>query len=388
MKISSPQLKTYWCDTDVVLVKCGKEFFDTLEKLIDKAKTEIQFQTYIYDHDETGKAITEALKRAANRGVKVFLVVDGFGSVSLHHAFAEEMKQAGIFFRKFSPLYSKRSFQVGRRLHQKVVVIDKETALVTGINIADKYYGRHEAPWLDFAVLLHGPICKELADVCRRIERKKITKGKQKKHSVSLKDKILVRYRQNDWVRRKNQIRESYKTAIRNAEDSITIVAAYFIPGITLRRALRQASERGVKIKLLLSGKSDVPFIKRAHHFLYGWLLHINVRVFEYNTAILHGKAMVVDNKWATIGSYNINHLSDYSSIELNADILSEDFARVFNNHIEDILNNESTEITDKIAGHKNIVARLLNWFSYQLVRINMSLLFFFITKRGNNRLE
>lgn len=392
MKTSSAQLKTYRCDSKAALVKCGQEYFTILEKLIDEAKEEVQFQTYIFEEDETGKTVTQALIRAAGRGVKIFLVVDSFGSSMLGNEFARLMNENNIYFRKFSPVFSPKGFQVGRRLHHKVVVVDEQKALVGGINIADKYKGTDkEQAWFDFAVLLEGNICKHLSMICNKIGRKKFTiqkKDKQKIKQQTTNKKQLISIRQNDWARSKNQIRLSYKTAIRNAEHSITIVAAYFLPGVTFRRVLRKASRRGVQIKIILSEKSDVPFIKNAHHFLYGWLLHLKVQVFEYYPSILHGKAMLVDDEWVTIGSYNLNHLSKYSSIELNANIFSKDFGSIFSKYLNEVLENDCRVITPQTVSKRSVFVKIKNLLSYQFVRMNMYLLFFFLSKKGKNRLE
>lgn len=393
MKITSSQRETYRTDSTATLIKSGQEYFVTLEKLIDEAKVEIQFQTYIFDYDDTGKRITEALIRAAQRGVKVFLMVDSFGSMSLGNEFIQLMKDRNIFFRKFSPFFSKEGFHIGRRLHHKVVVSDEQKALVGGINIADKYHGTEkETAWFDFAVLVEGKICRHLAMICQRIEQKKFTIRKKDKQELAkvhpFSSNQLIRIRQNDWARSKKQIRTGYKTAIRNAEHSITIVAAYFLPGVTLRKTLRKASKRGVKIKLLLSENSDVPFIKSAHRFLYGWLLHLNVQVFEYRPSVMHGKAMLVDDEWATIGSYNLNHLSAYSSVELNIDVYCPEFGLQFRKHLEDVFANDCKEVTYQTVSRKNVFLKMKDWFSYQMIRINMSLLFLFIRKGEKNRLE
>jgi len=392
MKISSSQIETYRRDSKAILVRSGKEYFSALEKLIDEAREEIQFQTYIFEQDETGISVTQSLIRAAERGVKVFLVVDSFGSSGLGNEFARLMNDHNIYFRKFSPFFSQKGFQVGRRLHHKVVVADEQKALIGGINIADKYRGTVEVrEWFDLAVLLEGNICKHLSMICNKIERKRFTiqkKDKKKIIQYPTNHHHLIRIRQNDWARSKKQIRLSYKTAIRNAEHSIIIIAAYFIPDATLRRVLRKAARRGVQIKLILSEHSDVPFIKNAHHFLYGWLLHLKIQVFEYRPSVLHAKAMLVDGEWITIGSYNLNHLSDYSSIELNADIFSNDVGSKFTKDINEILENDCREITTQIVSKRSLLIKLKNWLSYQIIRMNMSLLFLFISRKEKNRLE
>src|SRR5690606_35735037 len=126
-------------NNSVRLVHSGREFFDLLEKLIDKATHSVHLHTYIFGDDETGHRVAEALKRAAGRKVAVFMLIDGYASRSLPAEFVQELKDAGISFRFFKPLFKSRSLYFGRRLHHKVIVIDGINALVGGINIADRY---------------------------------------------------------------------------------------------------------------------------------------------------------------------------------------------------------------------------------------------------------
>src|ERR1051326_2059019 len=144
----------------VKLVFSGKNYFEMLEKIIDEAKETIHLQTYIFENDNTGKKIADALIRASRREVKVFVLADAFGSNSLPRKFIDNLRKEKINFRFFSPLFSSEGIFFGRRLHHKIVVADKHIALVGGINIADKYYGtQNENAWFDHAVLVKGKAC-------------------------------------------------------------------------------------------------------------------------------------------------------------------------------------------------------------------------------------
>jgi len=364
----------------------GEPYFTRLLQLISEAKKQIHFQVYIFDEDDTGKAVAEALKSARKRGVEIFLAVDSYGSKDLSPAFIKAFTDLGIHFRFFSPL-PKRFYmlRLGRRLHSKVVVADYAVALVGGINIADKYRGTAtEAPWLDFAVAVTGPICLNLARICERIYREKyLVKPKIRRRKTANQNSgaVLCRHALNDWFRGKRQIGAGYRAAFRKSEHSITVVASYFLPSRSIRTALKRAARRGVKVNLLLPGVSDVPMAKRAIRYLYQEMLEVNIQIYEWDDSIVHGKMAVVDNKWVTIGSYNLNHLSQYSSIELNVEILDDPFAASVQDYLSTLIGKSTLIGADAIHQKLSRIDKILDWASYTLGRWIMSFLFFLVRR-------
>ena len=147
-------------------------------------------------------------------------------------------------------------------------------------------------------------------------------------HPVKHNENVKVKVVQNNWYRNKIEILKSYRSALKHAQNRMTIFASYFLPGRNERRLLRNASRRGVDIKIVLSAESDAPVFKRATNFLYDFILRNNITIYEYLPSNLHAKVATVDGNWSTIGSYNMNHLSDYGSIEMNADILDNRVCR------------------------------------------------------------
>lgn len=356
----------------IELVHSGEDYFSRLEQIILESKSEIHIQTYIFEYDSIGKKIIAALKEAARRNVKIHILLDGFGSFSFPKHILNDLRQNGINIRFFSPLFSASSFYLGRRLHHKVVVADKKIALIGGINIADKYLGNAIAPaWLDYAIQLNDEkIGIALANLCwdiyyrkRRINRKKIASV------INYKDEIAVSVLQNDWLKRKNEILKNYIKFIGEAKTEIVIVGSYFLPGRKLVATLKKASKNKVKIKLILSGISDLPMARRASCYLYAKLLRYNIELYEWKSSILHGKAAVVDNSWTTIGSFNLNNLSSFASIEMNVGIHSAEFSNNYLTHLKQIMTqcqritNESLELRD------GIVSKLTNWASYWFTR-------------------
>lgn len=359
----------------VRLVLSGNDYFDQLSEIISSAKEVLHIQTYIFEDDPTGNDIKEKLKAASKRGVKIFFLADAFGSKGLSKEFIQEIRSAGIKFRFFSPLFSSEGIYLGRRLHHKIVVADENAALIGGINIADKYHGTEENPaWLDFAVLLKGNCCQTLHNLCEGLyHRKKIIHGTI--IPTSEKTSPLIRFRRNDWVRGRNEIHKSYREAILKADKSITILASYFLPGITFRKLLRKTVLRGVKLKIIVTGPSDVPFVRLAEKYLYRYLLNIGAEIYEWKDSVMHGKAMITDENWVTIGSYNINYLSHYRSIELNADVISENFSREVSVCLHDIINNHCVQIThEEIEKSHGLFQKLKSKFAYYFLQFILSI--------------
>ncbi|MBK7965788.1 MAG: hypothetical protein IPK10_11225 [Bacteroidetes bacterium] len=333
----------------VRLVHGGESYFNALLELIHESKHILHLQVYIFELDETGKRVLQALEEAVQRGVIVFLMVDGFGSMSLGSAFKTRMQEVGILFRFFSEMPFPGIFQAGRRLHHKVCVVDKKKVLVGGVNIADKYRGNKEQlPWLDFAILAEGKVAAEVQEVCEHIFSKKFTLKRVKSESYFIPletDGVKVRMTRNDWIRGKNEISTAYKTMLGNANDEILIFASYFIPSRRLLKILVRASKRGRKVNIVLGKMSDVPFIKPATQYLYDKLLRNGIRIFEYKEAVLHAKACVVDKQWVSIGSLNLNHLSELLSLEMNLEVLDPPFGAALQKEFHQLIQEHCVEI-------------------------------------------
>ncbi len=361
----------------VELVHSGEDYFLRLEKLIERAETEIHLQTYIFENDETGNRIAACLKEAAQRKVKVYVLLDAYGSSALPESFAEDLIQHGILLRFFSPLFSLNNFYIGRRMHHKIVVADEKIALIGGINIADKYHGTAASePWLDYAVQLNCPAAENLQKLCADYFFKKANSKKIAPvlHSVG---GALVGILQNDWLRRKTEVCDAYTNALIHAEKEIVIVGSYFLPGSIMAKALKKACKRGIKTTVILAGNSDVPLVRRATEYLYSSFLNHNMKIYEWNKSVVHGKAAVVDNKWSTVGSFNLNSLSCYGSIEMNVGIHSVEFAENLRADFEKVIS-ECSEITrDTLRQRAGLINWSANWVSYQTVRTTMLFLTF-----------
>lgn len=364
-------------NNSVSLIKGGQPYFSQLIQCIENAVSIIHLQVYIFAEDETGKLVAAALKNAVQRNVQVYLLVDGYASQSLSASFIRELKEAGIRFRFFEPVFRSTHFYFGRRMHHKVVVVDDRYALVGGINIADRYNDIQGIPaWLDFALFLEGDLAKELSLLCWKtwngfmLAGKKIPINNSPVLLPASFNRMPVRMRRNDWVRRKNQISRTYLEMFRTAKKEVIICSSYFLPGRVLRRNILMAVARGVQVKLLLAGLSDVKVAKHAERFMYDWLLRNKVQIYEYEEKVLHAKIAVCDGEWMTAGSYNINNISAYASIELNLDVRDAAFALSVKDQLESIIDEQCEEVTlEKHQRTYNWFTQFRRWISYNLVR-------------------
>jgi cardiolipin synthase A/B len=374
----------------IELLQSGENFFAACEKAIDEARQYIHFQTYIVDDDETGRRISNAFIRAAGRGVRVYFLLDAYGGSSFSKDLINDVEKAGIFFRMFSPGLITKGFQLSLRLHHKVLLVDGDTAIVGGINIANRYHGTKDLKvWLDFAILIKGPECAHVLLILKRLWNKAFILRKERSREtvhnpLSYDDNVKVKVLQNNWYRNKIEILKSYRSALKHAQNRMIIFASYFLPGRNERRLLRNASRRGVNIIIVLSADSDEPVFKRATNFLYDFILRNNITIYEYLPSNLHAKVATVDGKWSTIGSYNMNHLSDYGSVEMNADILDTKFAQKFEDLLLGIIENDCRQVTFKeYIKRKTWFFQLTDWFSYQMIRIMMRLMFLLTEKKS-----
>lgn len=387
----STAASTWTAHNKVQLIRGGSDYFDLLLKLIGEAKESIHLQTYIYDDDVTGRQVAEALAAAVKRKVEVYVLADGYASKALSKSFIHQVQEAGIHFRYFEPLFRSRHFYFGRRLHHKLVVTDTRFALVGGINISDRYNDMPQKPaWLDFAIYAEGDISRELCILCwktwngypakmgltpcEKISQPRIThKGKSS----------LVRMRRNDWVRRKNQISKTYIEMLMTSRSQVTILCSYFLPGHVIRKNIAKAVNRGVKVKVVMAGLSDVKVAKNAERYMYDWMLRNKVDIYEYQKNILHGKIAICDSEWMTIGSYNVNNISAYASIELNLDVKNAVFAKQAEDIIEQIIATDCIRITgEQLAYTKNIFKQFIRWCSYKFISAVFYMFTFYFKQR------
>jgi cardiolipin synthase len=370
----------YTTANKIKLVLGGRPYFKQLLEMINQAREIIQLQVYIYDNDETGREVTDALIAAAKRNVRIYLIADGYASQKLSKTFIHKIEEGGVHFRFFEPLFRSRHSYFGRRLHHKVIIVDNRYAMAGGINISNHYNDMPgQRGWLDFALHMEGEIVKELCLTCQKIWHGYLPAKRvllcRENHAFfdnkPLEEECQLRVRRNDWVTKKNQVSRSYIEMFRKANDHIIMMSGYFLPGRIIRKNMKKAVRRGVKIKLILAGISDVAVAKYAERYMYGWVFRNNIELYEYKPSVLHGKVAVYDRQWATIGSYNVNDISAYASIELNIDVNNPGFAGMLDETLEKIIQNDCLLITkENFELHNGILNRIWEQICYAFVRV------------------
>lgn len=384
----------------VQLLRGGKSYFDCIIQLMEEAEEQIHMQVYSYESDATGKRVADALIRAANRGVAVYLLVDGYGSQRMDRALVRRLRDEGVHFRVFEPLFRSRRFYIGRRMHQKLMVVDAHTAVVTGANIGDKYRGEDGVgAWLDFALIVQGPVAVDLCRLCwttwynfspvhprttppcrPRVEASQIVTGQSAAKllrstpmlkTIASAQEASLRMRRNDWIRGKTAINRTYQEIFEKAHHRVMIVSSYFLPGRAVQRHIASAARRGVRMQILICGKMDVPLVKNAERFMYTWLMHHGVEIYEYQGTMLHGKLATCDDGWLTIGSFNVNDLSARVSMELNIDVRSSPFVADTIRALETIITRDCTYVEPRDFMHKNhFPIRFIRWLSFKILRM------------------
>lgn len=375
----------------LVLLKNGATYFPQLCADIDDAKHSIYLETYIFFADETGRMVADALRRAASRSVVVRVLLDGYGSAELPLSWLDELRAAKVevqwFRREISPFTLRRNrMRRLRRLHRKLAVMDSEVAFVGGINIINDV-SSHENfsfPRLDYAVRVKGAMAGEINATMRRLwgvvswanfrrRGKELRRFvlERAKHAAAPGITLVLR----DNLRHRHDIEDAYRKAIDGAQREIIIANAYFLPGRIFRLALIQAAQRGVRVMLLLQGRVEYRVQHYATHALYDELLAANVEIYEYQPSYLHAKVAVVDGRWATVGSSNIDPFSLLLAHEANLAVQDEGFAGELRASLLAAITGDAIRIGDDYGVSRSWLDRVIARISYLIVRLLIGLL-------------
>jgi cardiolipin synthase A/B len=197
--------------------------------------------------------------------------------------------------------------------------------------------------------------------------------------AIPVKEECAVRILQNDWVKRKLQISKNYSELVRHAKESITIINSYFLPRNVFLRQLNRSAKKGIRVTVVLSSISDVGIAKWAERHLYRSMLKTGIRLYEYQPAMLHAKLAIADARELTTGSYNVNGLSDYASVELNIHIKNEEFCRLVEKEIDHLIKNDCIEIdSESYLTKLSAWTRFRQWCSYYFLHLILRLFTFY----------
>ncbi len=325
----------------------GPETFDAMRAVVDAAREEVLVESYIFKGDATGRSFLETLGRAVGRGVRVRVLADAFGSMTTQRAFWKEMRARGIEVRLFNPLFPHLLLQPFRD-HRKILVVDSRTAFTGGMNIGDEYgssLSEHGGPWRDTHVRVDGPAAWGMAIVFTEAWHAAGGSPVVLQPLAPETGGVAILVLDSRPFRGTGEITSALAAIAAAARRRLWITNAYFAPRWRAIERLGEAARRGVDVRFLLPGKSDVPLIRHAGHGYYAALLERGVRIFEYQPAVLHAKTLVADDFVSLAGSSNLDFRSFHFNAECNIVMLDEETGRVFSEKFEEDLK-VSVEVT------------------------------------------
>ena len=308
-----------WGATHVEVFFDGQAALASMLEAVETARDELLLESYIFKDDPTGRRFQAALIAAARRGVVVRVLADGVGSLETRRSFWKEMQDGGVEARVFRP-FGVPLHLFFRRDHRKILVADRRVGFTGGMNIGDEYGSSllpRERLWRDTHARVEGPPVSELAIVFEEgwmeaggapLAIPPLTPGPNRDPRVMVLDSRPGRGQK--------ELASTFASVVAAARERLWITVAYFAPRHRALTILGNAARRGVDVRLLLPGRTDIAIVRHAGHAMYSGLLRRGVRVFEYDAAILHAKTLVADGYLAIVGSSNL----DFRSLEFNAE--------------------------------------------------------------------
>jgi len=335
--------------------RTSEETWESMLVAIRGAQSSIDIEHYIFASDKIGDQFIEILKEKSKRGVKIRLLIDTVGSYAFYiGGVPEELRQLGIQVRFFNPISPWRIPHFTSwffRDHKKIIVVDRKIGFTGGLGIRDNMAG-----WRDTNARLEGEMVGEMAESFKETWEQlgdKNLLSKIKRFRINAKKRFFIT---NAPYFKKRFLYYAFIEALRSARKSIWLTTPYFIPDRRLLRVLRQAVRRGVDVKVIVPTILDVPIVATAAHSAFEELLKGGVKIFKYHPKFLHAKTAVVDDEWATFGSFNFDSLSFVYNFEANVVSTALECVKELKEHfLEDL--GSSFEIT------------LENWMKRPLLR-------------------
>ncbi|HSA21820.1 MAG TPA: cardiolipin synthase [Myxococcota bacterium] len=307
--------------------------YQRMQEAIEGARRHVHLMSYIYRADKAGRRFRDLLVDKARQGVETRLLVDAIGGSEVTRRFLQPLLAAGGKFGRFMPVFGGRAhFRPNLRNHRKILVVDNELGFAGGMNIGDEYQGRKIkfAPWRDTHLRLQGPAVRRLQEVFS--EDWRYTTGESLADAVHFSPVTacgpdLVQVVDSGPDHDHQTIHTVFFTALNEANHRVYITTPYFVPDQPILLALKAAAWRGVDVRLLVPGRSDMWLVQLAGRSFYQELLDTGVKIYELRQGILHAKTMVIDGVWSTIGSANMDMRSFRLNFEVNVLVFGAEFA-------------------------------------------------------------
>jgi cardiolipin synthase len=360
---------------EVCLLRDGREAFPAMLSAIANAQHEVLLEMYWVSPDAVGLSFLDALTERAKAGVSVRVIYDAIGSMAITPGFWASLVRAGgevIPFHAIFPLRNTLTLDVlERRDHRKMLVIDRQLGFIGGINLSRQWLPPEQGGdgWRDDMVGVRGEVSHELRalffDTWRRATG-----------AADPADLMPVRRRRsrrvfvlaNPW-RKRRDVRREYLRRIYFAKSSVDIANPYFVPNRSVRGALIHAAERGVRVRVLVPERGDVRMVQFAVEAFFDQLLKHALEIYVLPDRVMHAKTAIIDDSFATVGSYNLDERSWRKNMEVNLAVEDEAFAR----HVRGWFD-EDCRVARRIAlddwRARPTARRALEWIAYGLRRL------------------
>ena len=321
---------------EVKLLMSGKEKFADMFEAIRQAKSSVHLEYFNFRNDSIAGLLFDILREKRKEGVEVRAVFDGFGNDSnnqpLKKTHLKALHEDSIEIYEFDPIRFPWVNHIWPRDHRKIVVIDGEIGYTGGMNVADYYLVGTEqvGEWRDMHCRIEGPAVNELQDIFIRfwekLTKEKLTDEKYFRGTEAGNKMVGIATREPHTT---NKImRQFYISALDNAKDSVKIVNPYFCPTSSVIKALKRCAERGVKMDIIMSSRYDVPLVPDVVYYNLRKLMKRGAKIWRYRPGFHHSKIMMVDGKYCTVGSTNLDARSLRFDYEINALIIDKDVTR------------------------------------------------------------
>ncbi|NTV49408.1 MAG: cardiolipin synthase [Geobacteraceae bacterium] len=311
----------------VELFHGGRQFFEALFAAIRSAEQTILLEYYLIHNDHLGIGLSRELVAAVQRGVKVKLIYDYIGCLETPASYFKNLSKHGVKLLPFNiPSFKRGFYWFDKRDHRKMTIVDGAQAFLGGFNIGDEYAGcvADKLSFRDLGFSIRGEAVSELETIFHETwsveQGKAVTRAdaEEKQKPCSKCGDAAVNIISGGPRQRRSYIREAFQVNIASAAEEILIATPYFVPGPRIIRSLLRAVRRGVRVRLLLPARSDVPLFLLLGRSSYATLLRGGVEIYELEREILHAKVMLIDEERTVIGSANLDQRSFHRNFEIN----------------------------------------------------------------------
>jgi cardiolipin synthase len=359
-------------ENSIQILKEGHLAFEEVFRAVEEAERFICLDFYIFRDDETGWALAELLARKSREEVRVYLIYDHFGSLTTSNRFWNFLKAHRVEILPFHPFQLTNPHLYFHRDHRKLVVVDGWVAFTGGLNVGDEYRGylrKKIVGWRDTGVKVKGPIAGAMFEAFKKTWGEDQGRGIEESPGAlkrDLKQNVAMLPLFSSSRKTMRILRELLQFSVQAAQKSIHLTMAYFIPTHNFLWVLLKTARRGVDVKIILPGRSDLFWVAYASRTYYKTLIREGVQIFHYQPRVLHAKTIVFDGHWSIVGSANLDARSLNYNFECGVGILDrgvgEEMERIFQHDLQD-----SAAVTEEDLCcwplHERALGTFFSWF-------------------------